>query len=169
MIPEQPNKFILDACCGGRMFWFDKHQPNTIFIDNNPRGPGIDKERPNFEVKPDIVMDFRELKYPDKSFKLVIWDPPHLKSLTETSVMRKKYGCLNTETWRYDLSKGFSECWRVLDDYGILIFKWNKEEISQEKVLALFKKKPLFGHTTGSKSKTMWFCFMRIPEGGGKG
>lgn len=27
------TKIILDACCGSRMFWFDKHNPNTLFID----------------------------------------------------------------------------------------------------------------------------------------
>ena len=27
------KKFILDACCGSRMFWFQKNQPNTIFQD----------------------------------------------------------------------------------------------------------------------------------------
>ena len=27
------DKFILDACCGSKMFWFDKKQPNTKFID----------------------------------------------------------------------------------------------------------------------------------------
>lgn len=24
---------ILDACCGSRMFWFDKHNPYTTFMD----------------------------------------------------------------------------------------------------------------------------------------
>lgn len=24
---------ILDACCGSRMFWFDKENPNCLFID----------------------------------------------------------------------------------------------------------------------------------------
>lgn len=28
------NKPILDACCGSRMFWFDKENENTIFMDN---------------------------------------------------------------------------------------------------------------------------------------
>lgn len=26
-------KEILDACCGSRMFWFDKHNPHTLYID----------------------------------------------------------------------------------------------------------------------------------------
>ena len=26
-------KTILDACCGSRMFWFDKENPNVDFCD----------------------------------------------------------------------------------------------------------------------------------------
>ena len=26
------NKPILDACCGSRMFWFDKENPNVEFV-----------------------------------------------------------------------------------------------------------------------------------------
>ena len=25
---------ILDACCGSRMFWFDKQNPDVVFADN---------------------------------------------------------------------------------------------------------------------------------------
>ena len=28
------NKKILDPCCGSRMFWFDRNNPNVIFADN---------------------------------------------------------------------------------------------------------------------------------------
>ena len=31
---KMENKFILDACCGSRMFWFDKKQPNTLLINS---------------------------------------------------------------------------------------------------------------------------------------
>ena len=27
------TKIILDACCGSRMFWFDKENPWTLFAD----------------------------------------------------------------------------------------------------------------------------------------
>lgn len=27
-------KKILDACCGSRMFWFDRENPDVIFADN---------------------------------------------------------------------------------------------------------------------------------------
>jgi len=144
--------------------WFEKKHPNTLYIDVRNDGAGTIPSQPNFKVQPDIIMDFRDLKFPDKSFKLVVWDPPHLKSLGETSIMRKKFGCLNAETWPYDLKKGFTEAWRVLEDFGVLIFKWNIGEIPIKKVLELFPEQPLFGHTTGSKSETRWMCFMKIPK-----
>lgn len=30
---ELNNKPILDACCGGKMFYFDKHDPRVLFQD----------------------------------------------------------------------------------------------------------------------------------------
>ncbi len=158
------DKFILDACCGGRMFWFNKKHPNTLYIDQRRAEKGHRKFRPKHEVQPDVIMDFRSMDLPDSSFKLIVWDPPHLRTLGKTSDMRKTYGCLNNETWPSDLQRGFGECWRVLDDYGVLIFKWNDTEISVKRIIKLFKKEPLFGHPTGSKSKTHWFCFMKIPK-----
>jgi len=43
-----PDKFILDACCGGRMFWFDKHHPNALYIDNRSVKAGAQKDNPKF-------------------------------------------------------------------------------------------------------------------------
>lgn len=164
------KKFILDAACGGRMFWFNKKHPNTLYIDNRREKKGFIKERPGFEINPDIVMDFRKLEFKDKSFKLVVWDPPHLKELEEKSWLKRKYGCLNAETWQADIKKGFDECMRVLEDHGILIFKWStsaaprpKRDVSIKEVLRVIQKEPLFGHPSGSKLNTMWFCFMKIP------
>lgn len=145
--------------------WFNKAHPQTLYIDIREAEKGLCPERPEFCVKPDMIADFRDLPFPDKSFKLVAWDPPHIRSLTETSIMRKKFGALNVETWRYDLGKGFDELWRCLDDYGVLVFKWNTEDLELKEVLSCFKVKPLFGHTTGSKSRTYWMCFMKLPDG----
>lgn len=157
------DKIILDACCGGRMFWFNKHHPNTIYIDNRVCGKGHRKHRPNHEVKPDIVMDFRDLKFEDNTFRLVVFDPPHLYSLSKTSTLRGSYGVLNKETWREDIKRGFDECMRVLENYGILIFKWNEAEIKKKEILSIIKTQPLFGHLSGSKVNTHWLCFMKLP------
>lgn len=158
------SKLILDACCGGRMFWFNHNHPNVVYQDIRVENKGCISVQPNFEVAPNVIGDFREMPYNDKTFKLVVFDPPHLMSLGEKSWMRKKYGVLNRKTWRDDLKKGFSECWRVLDDYGVLVFKWNETEVSVKDVLKLFNVPPLFGHPTAKHGKTKWMVFMKIPE-----
>ncbi len=159
------NKFILDACCACKAFWYNKNHPNTLYIDIREEKKGFVKQRKKLEVKPDYIMDFRKMDFPDKSFKLVVWDPPHMRTLGQTSMFRKKFGCLNVETWPKDLKQGFDECWRVLEDYGVLIFKWNDCEIPFESVLKLFKVKPLFGSVLKNKmNSTHWVCFMKIPK-----
>ncbi len=157
------DKFILDACCGGRHFWFNKKHPNTIYQDKRVALKGILKERPNFCVVPDVVGDFKNMEFQDKSFKLIVFDPPHLKQAGENSWLFKKYGILDQD-WRSMLTKGFNECWRVLDDYGVLIFKWNEDQVKFKDVLDCFPIEPLFGHPTAKSGKTKWFTFMKIPK-----
>lgn len=163
------EKYILDACCGGRMFWFNKEHPNTVYVDirRAERGHIQNGWNPNHCVQPDIVSDFKEMPFPDKSFRLVVFDPPHLirETPSEQSVIYKKYGCLSHATWRTDLREGFIECWRVLADYGILIFKWGECSIKVSEVLSLFPERPLFGHPSGSKNQNHWMVFMKIPGG----
>ena len=159
------DKFILDACCSVKAMWKNKNHLNTIYIDIRKEPSGFLGYGRKEELNPDYIMDFRNMDFPDNSFKLVVFEPPHLKTLGKTSLFRKKFGCLNKETWPYDLGKGFSECWRVLEDYGILIFKWSDVEISYQRVLDLFPEKYLFGHIMGKKkTNTKWFCFMKIPK-----
>lgn len=153
---------ILDACCGSRMFWFDKNNPDVLFIDKRSEtvtAKDRDKVR-TIEVKPDIIADFTDLPFKDESFYMVVFDPPHLKSLGEASWMAKKYGKL-PENWKDVISKGFDECIRVLKPHGVLIFKWNESEIKVSDVLSIIPYKPLFGHITGRQSKTIWMSFMK--------
>ena len=105
-------------------------------------------------------MDFRDIPYENKTFKLVVFDPPHLKQLGENSWMAKKYGKLG-ENWKEDIKKGFEECFRILEDNGILIFKWNEQQIKVREILELTNNKPLFGHKSGKLQKTHWICFMK--------
>lgn len=53
---------------------------------------------------------------------------------------------------------------RVLDDYGVLIFKWSEVQIPTSKVIEAIGQKPLFGHISGKKSNTHWMTFMRFPR-----
>lgn len=147
------------------MFWFDRNNDNVLFIDNRIE-KFIVKDKSSsgghrlIDVCPDIVADFTDLPLENESFYLVVFDPPHLKSLGESSWMAKKYGKLDAG-WKDMIRKGFDECFRVLKTNGTLVFKWNEHEIPLRDVLDIISYKPLFGHRTGRQSKTMWLCFMK--------
>ena len=59
------------------------------------------------------------------------------------------------------LTKGFTECFRVLKQGGFLIFKWNETDIKVSEILKLTPEKPIFGHISGKRSNTHWICFMK--------
>lgn len=155
------DKQVLDPCCGGRMFWFQKHHPDVLYCDIRTHEPEVLSNGQTFSVSPDMIADFRDLPFPDEHFKLVVFDPPHLKSLRETSYMAKKYGVLNAETWPFDIGRGFSECWRTLAPGGTLIFKWNEHDIPLKDVLRVLPERPLFGHPTSKHGKTHWMVFFK--------
>jgi len=162
------DKFILDAGCGSRMFWINKNHPNTIYIDKRKEPKGFIKTKPNLEINPDIICDITKLpkELKSKRFKLIIWDTPHFKAKNLTGIMLKQYGSLNPETWKEDLKNSFNELWGILDNYGILLFKFANYHIKFKEVLELFPEKPLIYNKTSSKgnSSTKWFCFMKITE-----
>jgi ubiquinone/menaquinone biosynthesis C-methylase UbiE len=149
-------KRVLDACCGSWMFWFDKQNEDVVFMDIRELEDTLSDGR-KLEVKPDVLADFREMPFEDNSFYLVVFDPPHLLKAGEGSWLAKKYGKL-TENWRDDISKGFSECMRVLKPNGTLIFKWNEEQVKLGELLKTIDAKPLFGNR---RSKTHWLVFMK--------
>lgn len=150
------NKPIIDVCCGSRMFWFDKKNPNVVFMDNRTVKQTLCDGR-KLEIKPDVVGDFRHIPYQDNTFYLVVFDPPHLLRAGQKSWLAAKYGKLSPD-WKEDLKQGFAECIRVLKPNGTLVFKWSEEQISLAKVLPLFGLSPLFGNRRG---KTIFLVFMK--------
>ena len=161
------RKRVLDPCCGTRMMWFDKHNPDVLFGDQRKetivvtdRSHGRDDGTRTLRIDPDVVIDFRALPYPDESFKLVAFDPPHLVRAGARSWLAAKYGKLGDD-WRDDLRLGFSECLRVLDVDGVLVFKWNETQVSLTEVIKLAPIQPLFGHVSGRKGLTHWVVFMK--------
>lgn len=142
------------------MFWFDKENPMTVFADIRSENHVLCDGR-MLEVKPDIVHDFRKMDFQDETFRLVVFDPPHLKKLGHDTWMAKKYGTL-LPSWEQDIREGVNECMRVLKPYGILIFKWNEAQIKLNQVLSVIDHKPLFGHVTGKHGRTIWLAFMKV-------
>lgn len=158
---------VLDPCCGSKMMWFDRGSDDVIFGDNRAETLKItDRSHGNVDgtrilhVNPDVLMDFRAMPFADSSFKLVAFDPPHLVRAGPRSWLAAKYGKLGKD-WRDDLRQGFAECFRVLDADGVLVFKWNEDQIKLREVLALTPQRPLFGNTSGKKAGTHWMVFMK--------
>jgi SAM-dependent methyltransferase len=156
---------VLDACCGSRMFWFDRSDPRALFCDNRHETHILaDKSSQggyrDLIIHPDFRADFRNLPFPDASFYLVVFDPPHLVYNGKTGWLAKKYGKLGDD-WRADLRAGLTECFRVLKPMGTLVFKWNENDIPVSSILALTDEKPLFGNRFGKNSKSHWIVFMK--------
>ena len=150
------NKKILDACCGSRMFWFNKENKNTVYMDNRTEETTLCDGR-KLIVKPDVMADFRKMPYKDETFHLVIFDPPHLLRAGDKSYLKLKYGQLGEE-WKEDIKKGLAECWRVLKQNGTMIFKWSDEQINISMVKELLPCEPIIGQRRG---KTIWLVFFK--------
>ena len=147
---------ILDACCGSKMFWFDKQNEDVLYMDNRQLNDVLCDGR-TLNINPDVIADFRNMPFDDNSFYLVVFDPPHLLKAGENSWLAKKYGLLD-ELWQFDIKQGFEECMRVLKPNGTLIFKWNEDQVPLKEVLQAIDHKPLFGNR---RSKTHWLVFMK--------
>ena len=145
------------------MFWWNKTNPDALFMDCREVEKGAFQNgwNPKWCVAPDVVADFRNMPFPNGSFRLVVYDPPHLTSGSMKSVINKKYGLLNRETWKQDIVDGFTECWRVLAPGGVLIFKWNEANIKAKELLRAFPAEPLFGDFTGKTGATIWVTFLK--------
>jgi len=120
----QNAPMILDATCSfGKIY--PKHA--TVRIDIRP------------ECKPDIVMDARDLKFPDNYFDQIYCDPPHLirkaplhyriKEVRRLSGRRSpdaftRYGWWKTnEEWFDFIEKTNKEFHRCLKKDGLLYYK----------------------------------------------
>jgi SAM-dependent methyltransferase len=156
---------ILDACCGSRMFWFDRKDARAVFVDKRRETHELTDSSSaggsrTLVVDPDIQADFTALPFPDSSFALVVFDPPHLVRAGKKGWLAKKYGTLDGD-WREELRKGFAECFRVLKPDGTLIFKWNENDVPVSQILALTPERPLFGNRCGKHAKSHWIVFTK--------
>ncbi|MBR6389362.1 MAG: methyltransferase domain-containing protein [Opitutales bacterium] len=150
------KKQILDVCCGGRMWWHNKEDARAVYMDNRELECTLCDGRV-FRVSPDVIGDFRNIPFPDESFAMVLFDPPHLTHHGEKSWLFKKYGKLS-KNWREDLAQGFKECFRVLKTGGTLIFKWSEIDIKLPDILRLTEVQPVILH---KKQKTHFVIFLK--------
>ena len=156
---------VLDACCGSRMFWFDRADSRAVFVDRRRERhtlPDVSSKGGSRDlvIDPDHLADFTDLPFATDTFALVVFDPPHFERNGATGWVGLKYGTLKGD-WQEMLRLGFAECFRVLRPEGVLIFKWCEDEIPVSRILALTPHKPLFGHKSGKQQKTHWITFMK--------
>lgn len=156
---------VLDACCGPRMFWFDRKDPRALFVDKRrekhlAKDCSVKNGEREIVVDPDVLADFTALPFPDNAFAHVVFDPPHIQRNGDTSWLLKKYGVLRGD-WREMLRRGFAECFRVLKSNGVLVFKWNEQEVSVQEILKLTVEKPLYGSRYGRHFKSHWIVFIK--------
>jgi len=157
---------VLDVCCGSKIMWFDKNDSRAFFVDKRTGVFDLCQNRSNGQyqspivVKPDRVCDFTDLPFPDCSFSLVVFDPPHAECTVQTGDIIKRYGRLE-DGWQNMLKSGFSECFRVLKPSGILVFKWSSVYFPLKDILKLTPEKPLFGHPSGKRMNTHWVAFIK--------
>mgnify|MGYP002754226326 CR=1 FL=1 len=91
---------ILDACCGSKMFWFDREHKETVYMDNRTLDTTLCDGR-KLIVKPDVIADFRKMPFEDESFD-IIFHP------VSNSYIEK-------------VEPVFKECYRILKKGGILL------------------------------------------------
>ena len=152
---------ILDACCGGRMWWWDKAHPLAVYMDNREAPRGTTPMRPNWECQPGVLGDFRAMPFDDEVFQLVVFDPPHIVRDALLGNVSKQYGALPKATEQDDLGRGFAECWRVLASGGTLVFKWAGDVA---RVRPHFPAEPIVGSRQaprGNALGTRWFVFYK--------
>lgn len=156
---------VLDACCGSRMFWFDRKDSRAVFVDKRRERHDL-PDKSSFGgsrklvINPDVLADFTDLPFPANHFALVVFDPPHFSRNGNKGWMAKKYGTLSGD-WREELRKGFAECFRVLRPQGTLCFKWNENQVGLKEILALTNQKPLFGNRFGKHLQSHWIVFIK--------
>lgn len=153
------NARVLDPCCGSKMFWHNKANPDVIFGDIRAEQHTLCDGR-SLAIQPDTLLDFRALPFSSETFSLVVFDPPHLERAGRKSWLAAKYGRLSPN-WRDDIRVGFSECFRVLKPSGVLIFKWNETQVAVGHVLALTEHQPLVLNKKPQQAKTHWMVFIK--------
>ncbi len=149
-------KPILDACCGSRMFYYNRNNENVLFCDKRKLSTTLCDGR-KLEINPDMLLDFTDMPFMDNTFSLVVFDPPHLFRVGDKSWLAQKYGKLSGD-WKLELKQGFAECWRVLRENGTLLFKWNETDTKASDMIKLFGKEPLLFN---KRDKTIWIVYFK--------
>lgn len=129
---------ILDACCGGKMFWYEKDLDFVTFQDVRAGIKEYSGGR-KIRIEPNHIGNVTDMDFGDETFDLVIFDPPHMIRAGKTSWLNIKYGKLPEEN-------------------GVLIFKWNETQLKFGEVIKHSPYRPMLGDQRG---QTRWTVFVK--------
>lgn len=152
---------VLDVSAGPRAAWVDRQDRCAVFVDLDPA------------TLPDLVADSRSLPFPDGSFDLAVFDPPHT-GFSAGAGMARAYGRIRCDQIP-ELVRGTArELARVVRPGGVLSFKWNDHTWALGTAVAWLAASwvPMFGQftdarRTGQDSRTSWvLCRQRLAGDG---
>lgn len=175
---------VLDATAGNRSMWKTRESDYVLWID-------IESE---LSEQPDLIMDCTKTNFEDGRFHTIFFDPPHSYGHTKNTgvhqtpsrdIMREKgwgtgayYGFdkySSKTAWLSFINKAQEEFYRILNDDGILWFKWGELRSTLDSILPFFKRWMVMmrfevayrGQVKGCR--TWWVALMKNSEFTNKG
>lgn len=140
--------------------WYQKNNPCVTFMDCR-KGTFRYKHYDRWVVEPDVVSEWKDMPFPDNTFDMVIFDPPHIIQKSEKGNIIAEYGKLPPESWRQMLTEGIKQCFRVLKNDGFFILKWCENDKKIDEIIKLCPYPPLFGTKTGKANNNHWIVFIK--------
>lgn len=160
---------ILDATCGIKGMWYQKHHPLVTFMDKREDVflSAHKHQKPRtYRVEPDIVCEWKDAPFPDDYFDVVIFDPPHIiwSNSHKEGTVEREYGHLDAGSWQSEIEQGVKRLFEVMKPGGMFILKWCEVTIPVKKIIDLVPYPPLFGTRTGQANKNHWIVFLKYGE-----
>src|SRR5215510_15870193 len=101
-------KDAVDMTHGRGGFWNGHSRLDVIKHDLDP------------ERAPHGAMDFRDMRYGDKSFDVALFDPPHVADAGKGSIMGQRFGTARGGKLEDLIRAGAAEAWRI-SHLGIVV------------------------------------------------
>lgn len=164
---------ILDATCGNRGIWYQKNHPFVTFMDVRNGNYDTRADNPNMSykgrritrVKPDVVSEWKDAPFPNESFDMIVFDPPHIlmDRNKQPPILASRYGFLYKDNYKQVLKEGIKKLFNILKPEGIFILKWSETSAPVDDIIKLCPYSPLFGSNTKSKGHTehFWVLFIK--------
>jgi hypothetical protein len=148
---------ILDMSAGHRKVWFNRLNPDTVFVDHR------------LSMNPTVCCDTRHLPFKEGTFDLIVFDPPHMMHGKGTD-MAKFYGAYEAEDIRSTVTDSVKEAFRCSTGNALMALKWSTHDVRLNTLLSWIEGwQPMFGHAVSTlnhrKTSTYWVMFQKSPSG----